>query len=60
MMRVTGRFESEEQQLAPWGHGPSFTIDKVCLLCGDYTCPTSPPSEFDPFASSRHCRCASS
>lgn len=29
MMRVTGRFESDQQKLAPWGHGENFDIQQV-------------------------------
>lgn len=29
MMRVTGRFESEQQQLAPWGYGDDFDVAQV-------------------------------
>ena len=29
MQRVTGRFESEAQTLAPWGYGDDFNIDRV-------------------------------
>lgn len=29
MKRVTGRFESEEQKLAPWGYGDEFDAAQV-------------------------------
>jgi hypothetical protein len=29
MMRVTGRFESKEQQLAPWAYGDEFDVEQV-------------------------------
>lgn len=29
MMRVTGRFESEQQKLAPWGYGDDFDVAQV-------------------------------
>lgn len=29
MMRVTGRFESEQQKLAPWGYGDAFDVAQV-------------------------------
>lgn len=29
MSRVTGRFESEEQKLAPWGYGDAFDVSQV-------------------------------
>jgi hypothetical protein len=29
MVRVTGRFESEAQKLAPWGYGDNFDAEKV-------------------------------
>lgn len=28
-MRVTGRFESEQQKLAPWGYGDDFDVAQV-------------------------------
>jgi hypothetical protein len=31
MVRVTGRFESESQRLAPWGYGDTFDVEKVPL-----------------------------
>lgn len=29
MMRVTGRFESDQQKLAPWGYGDEFDVAQV-------------------------------